>query len=381
MTKIFITIPWFLPAFRAGGPIQSIANLVREYKDGVQYYIFCSDVDLNGAALENIAVNQWVQHNDYTQIWYASPENISKDLVKQVTIITPDILYIIGLYDWHFNMVPVLFCKARRKIISVRGMLHPGALSQKKWKKKIYLSLFRLLEIPYKTSFHATDIIEKVYIKKHFGNKADVSVAANFPNFIGKLQLPHKTTGKLKLVSIALISPMKNIDWVLKALCSTPALIEYHIYGPVKDTVYWNECLEIIKDLPENITVIKHGEIQPLRIKDALANGHVFILPSKSENFGHAIYEALSAGLPVITSHNTPWNDLKSSSAGINIDVNNINQASEAIAFFSGMNNEELLHWQLAAGDYAEKAVNINTIKDQYHNMFSFDAVSKKSVS
>ena len=33
--KIFITIPWFLPAFRAGGPIQSVANLVKEYEDGV----------------------------------------------------------------------------------------------------------------------------------------------------------------------------------------------------------------------------------------------------------------------------------------------------------------------------------------------------------
>ena len=50
MTKIFITIPWFLPAFRAGGPIQSIANLVKEFNEDVEYFIFCGDTDLNGAA-------------------------------------------------------------------------------------------------------------------------------------------------------------------------------------------------------------------------------------------------------------------------------------------------------------------------------------------
>lgn len=46
MTKTFITIPWFLPAFRAGGPVQSIANLVEECHEEVEYFIFCGDVDL-----------------------------------------------------------------------------------------------------------------------------------------------------------------------------------------------------------------------------------------------------------------------------------------------------------------------------------------------
>ena len=49
--KILITIPWFLPAFRAGGPVQSIANLIKEYHEEVEYFIFCGDTDVNGAAL------------------------------------------------------------------------------------------------------------------------------------------------------------------------------------------------------------------------------------------------------------------------------------------------------------------------------------------
>ena len=218
VTKIFITIPWFLPAFRAGGPIQSVANLVNEYKDGVSYFIFCSDVDLNGAALDNVERDTWTPYNDHTTVWYNGPDQISDHLVKQAEIIKPDIIFIIGLFSWHYNIVPMIFCKSPKKILSSRGMLHPGGLSQKKLKKKVYLTLFKLLEYHYKVHFHATDEDERTFISNYFGTVAKVSVAGNFPNKIGYLPVAAKLSGELKLVSVALISPMKNILQVLQAL-------------------------------------------------------------------------------------------------------------------------------------------------------------------
>jgi len=116
--KIFITIPWFVPAFRAGGPVQSVANLVKEFQQGVEYFVFTSDTDLNGAELEGIQTNEWVRYNDHTQVWYAGREKISDTLVKQVELLKPDIIFIIGLFSWHFNMVRMMFCKGTRKIVS-----------------------------------------------------------------------------------------------------------------------------------------------------------------------------------------------------------------------------------------------------------------------
>lgn len=368
--KIFITIPWFLPAFRAGGPIQSVANLVRDMGEGVEYFIFCSDTDLNGAALENIETGKWLIHNEHTKVWYASPEKISDTLVKQVELHKPDILFIIGLFSWHFNMVPILFGKGPRKILSTRGMLHPGALAQKKWKKKVYLQLFKLLEYHYKVDFHATDEEEAGYIRKYFGESARVFVAGNFPNKLSLLPFAEKQAGKLRLVTVAIISPMKNILLVLEALANLKEEIEYDIYGPLKDEEYWDKCKERIKKLPVNITARYHKEVEPQKVKEVLERAHVFILPSKSENFGHAIYEALSAGRPVITSHNTPWNDLQESKAGRNVSTDSGMELSEAIHFFAQMDLEELKQWSRGAFEYAEKMTDFEEIRKGYIEMF-----------
>ncbi len=366
MTKIFITIPWFLPAFRAGGPIQSIANLVKEFNEDVEYFIFCGDTDLNGIALENIETNKWVHFNDHTQVWYAGPEKISDTLVKQIDSTKPDILFITGLFSWHYNMVPMIFCKGPVKILSTRGMLHPGALSQKKWKKRAYLKLFKLLRYYSKVSFHATDEEEANYIKQYFGEGTKVFVAGNFPKKVGLLLPLSKESGTLKLLTIALISPMKNVLWVLQALEKVVGDIQYDIYGLVKDDEYWDKCEEQAGNLPENINVIYHREIAPEKIKGVFADAHVFVLPSKSENFGHAIYEALSAGRPVITSNNTPWNHLKETDAGINVSHEDTEELANAIHFFAEMNFDEMERWRKGAFDYAERAVDLEEIREQY---------------
>lgn len=368
--KIFITIPWFLPAFRAGGPVQSIANLVKECHDEVEYFIFCGDVDLSGAALENIETDKWIDYNDHTKVWYNGPDKISDNLVKQVELIKPDILFIIGLFSWHFNIVPILFCKGPKKILSTRGMLHPGALSQKKWKKKVYLQLFKILEYHHSVHFHATDEEEKSYILSKFGQPAHVFVAGNFPNKISLLPLPHKEPGQLKMVTIAVISAMKNILLVLGALTKCNEEIEYNIYGPVKDEEYWDVCTQEIKRLPQNIKVHYHREIEPQKISEALRDAHVFILPSKSENFGHSIYEALSAGRPVITSKNTPWNNLQESMAGINVSIEDNDELLKAIQFFAAMDEGTLAQWQQGANDYAETVIDLRKIKEEYERMF-----------
>jgi glycosyltransferase involved in cell wall biosynthesis len=182
--------------------------------------------------------------------------------------------------------------------------------------------------------------------------------------------LPFKEPGKLKLVSVGLISPMKNILLVLQALGRVTDEVEYDIYGPIKDEDYWDLCKEQMKSLPENIEVHYRKEIEPCRIKEVLEEAHVFVLPSKSENFGHALYEALSAGRPLITSYNTPWKGLLESAAGLNVSVNDTAGLENAIHFFAQMDNEEMNKWSRGAAAYAERKVDVEEIREEYGRMF-----------
>jgi glycosyltransferase involved in cell wall biosynthesis len=344
--------------------------MVEQFHEKISYKIFCSNTDLNGTVL-SVPVNNWVKYNENTQVWYTSKNKRSITLLKkEIKNSNADILFINGIYSWYFNLVPLLLCKIPRKIVSARGMLHPGALSQKHFKKKVYLTLWKMLGLHKRCDFHASNEEEKNYIQNIFGKKVKIFVAPNFPRIIKQQTSSEKLSGYLQLISIALISPMKNHLLILEALMKCDSDIYYNIYGPVKDKEYWNICVEQIKRLPANITVNYNGDIPPNEVEYALAKSHVFILPSKSENFGHAIYEALTAGKPVITSNNTPWNNLKASKAGINIEQNNPDELVNAINYFASMDQNEFEQWSNGANKYAANSINVDDIKQQYHKMF-----------
>ena len=350
--------------------MQSIANMVAELNEGYQFYIFCGNTDLHGLPINITVTNQWVRYNDYTQVWYAGRSERSQQLTAQVEQLKPDCLYIVGLFDWHFNLVPLFFAKAARKIVSVRGMLHPGALGEKSLKKKVFLQAMHWLDFQKKCSFHATDALEAEHIRQRLGKEVSIYEAGNFARKINPLSLPFKEVGELRLISIALISPMKNILLVLQALEKMTAVVVYDIYGPVKEVGYWELCLEQVRQLPANITVRYHKEVSPLAVPEKLAHAQLCILPSKSENFGHSIYEALSAGLPVITSKHTPWNGLEDAVAGVNSETS-VEALRVAIEFFAQMDNETFLKWNNGAAAYAERNMDVRELKEAYGRMFS----------
>jgi len=368
--RVLILYDYFIPAYKAGGPIQSINTMVKALGNNFDFSIFCSNHDLDESKLE-VQEDRWIEY-DNAQVFYASQQflkmgNIS-NLLKEKK---PSILFINGIYSWYFNLAPLLFKKGARKIVSVRGMLHPGALSQKWFKKKVYLLFWKLMRIHHTCEFHATTAEEKQFIEGMFGKRVKIWVAGNFPKALDYHVPPDKQKRSLILISVALISPMKNHLLVLQALNNSVENIKYLIYGPIKEDSYWRKCLSLIEEMPSNITVVYKGEIVPDKIPGALQEAHVFILPSKSENFGHALYEAMTAGKPVITSHFTPWNNLKENNAGVNVSIDNAKEIQLSIDFFAGADGETLQKWSKAARALALKSIDTDNIKRQYLEMFS----------
>src|SRR5687768_13026242 len=186
--KILLFTDWYEPGFKAGGPIQSCKNIVNSLSDEYDFWIFTSDRDLGDKEpYKNINRNIWLKLPNGAHIWYASPEFLKSSGIRKIIIeVHPEIVYLNSMFSSGFSLLPLWILRSihfeGRIILAPRGMLNTSAVSRKKWKKKIFLSLFSLSKISRKIVFHATDKQEQIDIQKYFRHTAEVHLIENIPN-------------------------------------------------------------------------------------------------------------------------------------------------------------------------------------------------------
>ena len=371
---VLICIDWFLPAFKAGGPIQSVSNLVEYFKDEFDFWIFTSNADIDGT-LNREKVNCWVEKDGY-KVMYSSSENKKTNLIKTVlNTHSFDVIYLNSLYSYNFTLIPLWLLKSsnRRIVLAPRGMLGKGALEIKFFKKKLFILFFRLLGFHKKIIWHATDDTEKDEINRHFGSKVRVVLA---PNLIGKSNFEFysktKISGEIKMFFLSRISAKKNLLYALDVISrlNIKTKIDFSIIGPVEEVNYWNDCLKCIKLLPKNINVNILGPIPNYKLQSILKDHHLLILPTKHENFGHVILESLQAGCPVIISKYTPWQNLKSKNIGFDIPLNDSKKFISSIKSFIKMDSIEFNKWSLNSFNFAKTFSENKPLIDKSRKIF-----------
>ena len=73
--KIVVLIDWYLPGYKAGGPIQSVANIVARLKGDFDFAIITDDTDANETKpYPNIKSNEWNVLADGTRVYYFSQQ-------------------------------------------------------------------------------------------------------------------------------------------------------------------------------------------------------------------------------------------------------------------------------------------------------------------
>jgi glycosyltransferase involved in cell wall biosynthesis len=239
-----------------------------------------------------------------------------------ISEVKPDVILVNGIFHWHTTFLGLVCGKMKgiKRVISPRGMLQEWGLKHGRIKKKLFLAILKLLTSK-RSIWHATDEQEKIDILGIFGNDQEVHVASNIPRSIGlstSIQFPDQS-GKIRLVFLSLINPNKNLHLVVEAVNQWSHYYTLDIYGPVIDENYWNMCKKKII----NSSVSYKGSIPPWEVPQIIQLYHFFVLPTQGENFGHAIFDALSSGVPVVISLKTPWKNIDSTKAGFYIDVNN----------------------------------------------------------
>ncbi len=384
MKHILISYDYFFPGYRAGGPIQSLVNLVNLFQKEYKVSIFTSVYDLNEQEpYLNIKINDWnkiylLDASDAIDVYYADTKKIGFKEVKEVIqFLKPDIIYINSIYSLFFLIYPLLVIRKlsldTEIIICPRGMLQSGALQVKALKKKIFLNCFKISGLLNRVCWHATNEEEKGDIIKCFPVYKKISVASNIPKIpISKIINTSKKKGELKLVYLSLISEKKNLHLLLQVLNKVGRGITLDIYGPIKDENYWKvNCLPLLERLVGRVSY--KGDIQPIEVQHKLMEYDALILLTKGENFGHALYESLSVGRPIITSNYTPWMDLELKNAGWNVDIGNLQHVVELINTLSNLDNDNFELYTKGAYNLAVQYYYNQNFISAYKDCFNSD--------
>mgnify|MGYP003869520717 CR=1 FL=1 len=376
--KILIIYDYFTPAFKAGGPIQSITNLVRWLAYRYDFYVLTRNVDLDGTTLD-VKSDQWLDFEGKARVFYASGQNTGyRPVARIIKEVGPDVVYINGLFSLFATVFPLLFNmrsgdQNRRFVIAPRGMFQQGALALKAMKKKVFLMGMKPLMKRPNIRWHATDDQEKRDILQTMGEDALVKMAGNVPAVLKEDVENHFEGDVLRLVTVALVVRMKNHLAFLKALekYRGDRRIVYDIYGPVKDPEYWRECEQVIDKLPEMVEVRYQGAVEPPRVPGILAGYHAYVLPTFGENFGHSIFEALAAGLPVLISDKTPWQNLEEEGAGWGFNLEKKGDFERVFDELKSATSEELKKKGEKAKKLADKYLEKAGLEESYEALFS----------
>jgi len=382
LKTILIFNDYFYPGFKAGGPVQSLINLVKSLQGKYNLAVITNARDLGDTLnYDGVKENAWnsillPDSDTKLSVWYAGNNGMGFSMLyKIMKDLNPDYIYLNGLYSLKYFLFPAIIWKINsdkiKLIVCPRGMLQKGALQIKFTKKKWYLRILKFSKLLNGVIWQATNQEEKEDIIKHFSEYKNINIAFNIPKPPYKLFTnSNKGNGELKLVYLSLITEKKNLHLLLDIIEKCNNSISLSIYGPIKDEKYWEtKCKPLIERLKGK--AIYYGDVEPIKVQGVIAQFDAAILLTKGENFGHALYECLSVGRPLITSNYTPWNDLENLKAGWNVDINNIEEIVGKVNEISCMNNIEFNSFCKGAHNVAVDYFYKQNFETSYNELFS----------
>jgi len=326
---ILVLLACYLPGYKSGGPVRTLANMVDQLGDDFEFRIITRDRDmLDTSPYESVEVDQWNSVGK-ASVFYASPGRIDfSSLVRLINETHHDVLYLNSFFNFSFTILPLLARRLgklpnRPVVLAPRGEFSPGALgigALKKLKKKIFIAAAKCAGIYRDITWQASSEHEANDINRVFpGSDSKIHVAPNLTPMLDEKQFgqtKREINEPLKILFLSRIAPMKNLDFALEVLETVSAPAEFHIYGTIEDQPYWEKCKKIIEKMPSNISVHYCGAADHEKVHEIMQAHDLFFLPTKGENFGHVIFEALAAGTPVLISDQTPWKDLEEKGVG-----------------------------------------------------------------
>ena len=383
MTVLAI-IRHYLPGYQSGGPARTLANLVEKLGNEIQFRIITCDRDLvDETPYSGVTVDGWNRVGK-AGVYYVSPPNRSlRRLARLIRHTRHDILYVNSFFDSVFTVKTLM---ARRfdllpvvpVVLAPRGEFSPAALNLDHWKKIAYLAVALRCGLYRDIVWQASSEFEADDIRRTLGGTAQrlaesMFVAPNLPQPVSNetATVQHRAPGEaLRVIFLSRITPLKNLAYALRVLQQVRVRVKFSIYGPVADRGYWSECQRLLSCLPDNVSVEYRGEVRPADVHRVLQAHDLFFLPTQSENYGHAIAEALSVGTPALIADTTPWRGLEEAGAGWDLPLEDAGRFARCVDRCAELGSEEYTAWRERVRRYAEKRIGGQGAVEAHRRLF-----------
>ena len=257
----------------------------------------------------------------------------SRGLAQTVDALCPDLIHLRGLWRQP-SLVSLHWKKSHPEkplIVQTAGMLEPWARSRKRWLKSVYYRIVEQQLIDNCDLIHATSEQEVHTLQRLGIDKSRIALVEE-----GVFLPPHQSMdfrpsgSPRKLLFLSRLHPVKGLELLLEALSMLrPRGWICQIVG-MGQPDYELHLKQQVSHLNLGDLVHFSGPLSGEAKQRALAEADAFVLPSFSESFGIAIAEAMSWGLPVITTTSTPWPVLADQALGWWVPPS-LNDLSEAL--------------------------------------------------
>lgn len=367
--RILVFVPYYLPGYRSGGPVRSIANLVAHLGRDRQFVIVTADRDAGDVGpYPNIALAERQRVGQADVIYVGAVQQRPERLAALVRDVQPDVLYLNSFFSRPFSIQIVLLRRFGRIpwwpiVLAPRGEFSPRALRLKAGRKRAWLAASRALRLYSDVTWQASSPLEAVDIRRGMGpverdGRSRIIVAPVIarpqPSDDGPRPTARgKAPGRLRVAFLSRLAPKKNLLGALQILQGVRGPLEFNIFGPVEDEKYWRACRAAMDKLPANVDAVYRGAVPPDQVPLVLAQHDLLFLPTLGENYGHVVREALAAGTPVLLSDQTPWRDLPAARAGWDLPLDRPEAFRDVLETCIAMDGGTFADWSEHAARYA----------------------------